>query len=106
MDNLELINQGMEGGTGFAFCACCLSFFFYFIWFQTPTLLAVLCRAFWSSWNPDTGKVVAINTLRVSKFKTLWGCCFLVFVTTVWFECSQYASAGSPAALYHHLNEK
>ncbi len=31
MDNLELINQGMEGGMGFAFLSRSLSFSFHFL---------------------------------------------------------------------------
>lgn len=30
MDNLELINQGMEGGVGFAFPSCSCAFSFHF----------------------------------------------------------------------------
>lgn len=43
MDNLKLINQGMEGGVGFGFSPCSCAFCFHFL--QTLTLLIVLRKA-------------------------------------------------------------
>lgn len=71
MDNLELINQGMEGGMGFAFLSCALSFSFHFL-SNTNSSDSVL-RAILEQLECiyGLGAVVEKNTLSISRFKRL-----------------------------------